>query len=278
MAYRRGNKKSKKYTSSSSLKEHQQGILLLAIALIIACGFASAYLFALNKHASIDHQTFCKKGGIDEVSVVLIDHTDHFNDVQSAELKRELKSIAKNIPQNSWLKLIAVSTDLSSLLKEEPPFCNPGDETTVNDATGNKKLAKSLYEKRYKSKIDEMLASILLTNAQNSSPIMEAIQAASVTTFKSDDAPAVKKLIIVSDLLQHTDEFSMYKEIPDFKDFRKLPYWNKINTDLEDVEVHVFVIRRDGADELQNTKLIKFWADYFSAQGVTDFKSTPIDG
>lgn len=278
MAYRKGGRQWKQNASRRRLKEHQQGILLLAIAVIIACGFAGAYLFALNKHASIDHQTFCKKGGIDEVSVVLIDHTDHFNDVQSAELKRELKSIAKNIPQNSWLKLIAVSTDPSSLLKEEPPFCNPGDETTVSDVTGNKNLAKSLYEKRYKSKIDEMLASILLTNVQNSSPIMEAIQAASVTTFKSEDAPAVKKLIIVSDLLQHTDEFSMYREIPDFKDFRNLPYWNKINTDLEDVEVHVFVIRRDGADELQNTKLIKFWADYFSAQGVTDFKSTPIDG
>ena len=278
MAYRKNGRQWKQNASRRRLKEHRQGILLLAIALIIACGFAGLYLFAKNRHDSVDHQTFCKRGRIDEVSVVLIDQTDHFNDVQSTELKRELKFIARNIPKNSWLKLIAVSTDPSSLLKEESPFCNPGDENTTNNFIGNKKLAKDLYEKRYKSKIDEMLESILLANTQNSSPIMEAIQATSVTTFKNDDAPAVKKLIIVSDLLQHTNEFSMYREIPDFKDFKNLPYWNKINTDLEDVKVHVFVIRRDGADELQNTKLIKFWTDYFSAQGVTDFKSTPIDG
>lgn len=279
MVNRRNRRGWQQKVSSRRLKEHRQGIIIFSFAALLATSLIFAYFYFLQKSESIDADTFCKKGIPEQVTVVLIDHTDQFNEVQKADLERELFNLANNkIPQNTWLKLIAVSADPAQLLKAEKPFCNPGDDRTVSNLTGNKQKAKKLYEIKYKKKIEGMLEEMLHTKSTNSSPIMEALQAVAVTTFKGEEAPVIKKLILVSDLLQHTDEFSMYNGIPDFSTFKQSAYWKKIKSNFSDVEVEILFIRRDGADSLQNSNLIKFWAAYFAEQDVLDFHSIPIDG
>ncbi len=279
MVDRRNKRGWQHQVSSRRLKEHRQGIVIFSFAALLAASLMCIYFYYAQKQESIDADTFCKKGIPEQVTVVLIDHTDQFNEVQKADLERELFNVANNkIAKNTWLKLIAVSSDPTELLKAEAPFCNPGDDRTVSNLTGNKQKAKKLYEIKYKKKIEAMLQDMLDTKSANASPIMEALQAAAVTTFKGESAPVIKKLILVSDLLQHTDEFSMYKEIPDFSSFKQSSYWKKIKSDFSKVEVEILFIRRDGADSLQNSKLIKFWAAYFAEQDALDFKSIPIDG
>src|SRR5690606_14736364 len=115
------------------------------------------------------------------------------------------------------------------------------------------------------AKLDELLAA----PDSASSPIYEAIQAVAVRSFGRPEYDGVaKRLIVVSDLLQNVPgKDSHYREVREFDEFGSSAYFSQVRADLDDVRVHLYYMNRSD-QSAQGAEHIRFWDDYFSAQGA----------
>lgn len=268
-----------KRTHHARNRKHDIGAMLLFGVAIVSIG-TFFYLFSAAKsdQMSIDEHN-CKAKNIPEIIAVVIDYTDSINAIQKASLEKYLQDIAYTMSKNGKLKFYSVQDMNNGTLDAELEVCNPGNEDGVSEWTGNKKLARKKYEEQFTSQIEKQLNMLLTAKTANSSPIMRSLQSVYVTNMKGHDVEhSKKKLILVSDLLEHTDAFSMYNGVPDFNAFEKTAYWSQVKADMNNTDVELLFLNRASAYKLQTPDLKLFWQYYFLNQGANSVKFLPIEG
>ena len=112
------------------------------------------------------------------------------------------------------------------------------------------------------------------------SPLMENVQAISVTLFaRRAHAEAPKRLIVVSDLMQHSEHLSLYRGRLDYDAFDSSVGADALRTNLRDVEVEVLFVQRREHDRFDDARgLIEFWERWLEAQGGRLERASRIDG
>jgi len=278
MAYRQRNRNRRRRTGSSSLNKTFLAVLIMGVALSLLGAFAFIDVRETKKRANIDSSTFCQKNILPQSTVILIDHTDRINPTQRAALEARLWDIANAVPKNGSIKVFSVDQVKNSVLTPEIELCNPGDEEDVDELTGNKRLAHNRYEDRFRKPIGQLLNKVFDEETASQSPIMEALQSVVVTSFiGSKNNASQKKLVLVSDLLEYTPEFSLYKSVPTFDEYKRSSHWPRVKSDLAGVDVEIFFLHRAGLEK-QTSALVKFWVDFFTAQGAVVQHTVPIEG
>lgn len=255
------------------------------VALIITVFSLSAiftlfyfYLTTLQEHQNID-QNGCKKSGTPEKVVILIDHTDSINVIQKSSIETYLLDVAYSLGKYGALELYDVQNIINDNLHAKFTLCNPGNDKDVSSWTGNKQLARKKYEENFSDIIDHQLEDLLTAEQANNSPIMRSIQSIYVTALNGQKYQNVKKrLIIVSDLLEHTDAFSMYKNMPTFSEFKASAYWKQVKANLSGIHIEILYLNRPSANTIQSPALKQFWQYYFLEQGAETVKFVPIEG
>jgi hypothetical protein len=98
------------------------------------------------------------------------------------------------------------------------------------------------------------------------SPVVEGLAAA-----VSDPAfsGAQRRLVLVSDLLQFTEGYSLYAPGADWARYRESPGALRNAPDLTGVNVRVVQLERRDRGELQEAAREKFWRPYFEDSGAT---------
>lgn len=274
---RRGGRRQRRSGGSGVSKNTQAGIILV-VALVLLGGFLATYFMA-KKDASHISQDFCRNDTLPEMTAVVIDHTDKISTVQKASLERRLWDVSNNLEKNGAIQFFSVEKVGDRVLEPGVSLCNPGSEKEVNEWSGNKRLARKHYEEKFASILKEKLEGILTAPTAETSPVMEAVQSVVVTSFIGESNNAKKKkLVLVSDLLEHTDAFSFYKGIPDFDVYRKGSHWPSVKADMSGIDVEIFYLNRPGAERIQTPQLKLFWQMYFLEQGAGSVKFVPIEG
>jgi len=92
------------------------------------------------------------------------------------------------------------------------------------------------------------------------------VQAIAVREFAPLKEGAQRRLIIVSDLLQHTPELSLYKAVPDIGAFRRSSYGQRVECDLHGVKTQVH--RLNSATAKRMEEVVPFWLDWLMFQGA----------
>jgi hypothetical protein len=87
-----------------------------------------------------------------------------------------------------------------------------------------------------------------------------------------------KRLVVFSDLLQHSQSLSLYTEVPRAEDFTRTEAYRKLRADLRDVDVEIFLIRRETKKRIQSPELIRFWEELIAAEGGRVSRYKPIEG
>lgn len=275
----------KRYNSSRNRKVKRNSrsniiaTFMFAASFAIIFGLGYLYFMAKNQVDEIDSATFCHKGEPTAVTAILIDHTDNINATQKAALEIRLWDIAKSIPKNSVIRVYSVGGVAKQVLVPDIVLCNPGNGETVSSITGNKVLATKRYEQKFKEPITKILDRIVSGGTAEESPIMKSLQSVAVTSFVGEDKNiSRKKLILVSDLLEHTSAFSVYKGVPDFESYKNTSNWSSVKADLTGVDVEIFFLRREGEERLQNVKLRDFWTKFIENQGASVTHFLPVEG
>ncbi len=272
-------KKHRRNGSSSISSQTIVAICITAITILLAGGLFYKIYNARSISNNINKTTFCRKDGSKEITVVLVDHTDKINIIQQTSIENRLWDEVKGTTKNSLIKVFDVGKVIDKVLVPEISLCNPGDELSVNEITGNKEFTKKHFENKFKEPINKILKRIIDSKIANESPIMESIQSVVVTSFIGNTSKdAKKKLIIVSDILQHSKEFSLYKEIPDFEQYKNSSHWKSVRSNMSGVEVEIFFLHRKEASAIQTSKLRDFWINFFESQGATVSHFLPIEG
>src|SRR5579885_670553 len=246
-------------------------VILTVVAIVgVVAALAAVFWFANEKESALmalDRNTFCPKSGPTSETAILVDRTDPLTDIQGEALEREILALANEVPKHGVLNIYEVGVG-GSLLNPVVSVCNPGDGTDVSSLDDNPKFWKQRYEQKFVSPIKLMLSQMRLDIEASTSPIMEAVQAIAVRDFGSGSTVERKRLVVISDLLQHVKDFSLYQGVPDFNAFWRGGYGASVRSDLADVHVTIELLHRRAAASRQTDALGKFWLDWFQAQGA----------
>jgi len=230
-------------------KERRYFILgSFGILLIVFLGIYSAYL---NYKGEKDDR-FCLKNS-DDLKVVdfLFDVTDRPSKNQKRVIENRLEEKLSSLPQGTLVRIFSISSDIGGLSNVEFEMCKPAMVSETSELTGNKLLSERNYRIKFKAPLSYTLQSILIRKTQELSPIIEALHDYSK---KVHPVTTSHEIIIFSDLLQNTDDYSVYSEN---KRLTSYPY----DVDLNQADVHFYVMERKGnMRKRQNRQFIEDWS------------------
>jgi hypothetical protein len=253
------------------------GYAMGAAALLVVAGIGW-YVLVESDSKRLDSNLCPAEGGPSSVRVVIVDATDPYNAIQWRNVRNRLLDLKEDVPKHGLLAIFSVTEGLQETLQPEFELCNPGSGDELSIWTSNPELARRKWERSFVAPVDSILSTLNTDEPRRRSPIMEAIQAARarVGTYDTGD----RKLLLVSDLMQHTETYSHYgSRPPDFERFESTATEGKLSADLSGWEVEVLYARRRGAEsEVQGRRHIDFWDQYFLQSGATLRRVKSIDG
>ncbi|ABS67485.1 hypothetical protein Xaut_2242 [Xanthobacter versatilis] len=240
--------------------------LLLLLCAIIVAGVA---VWRWNAPAPVEltKDTLCPVGGPWAITVVLLDASDDIPPVTKAEIQTVLRDAARTIQKGELLELRALDprTPGGRILFEK---CNPGDGTDLSTLSANPDAAKRRWLSEFDRPLTETLAH-LDASSSATSPLLATIQAIAVQRFGGAAARELRKrLIVVSDMIEHGPEYSQYKGDLSYGRFKKTATYKATHTNLNGASVDFYYIQRI-KPILDSGAHIQFWLDWIADSSGT---------
>ena len=235
----------------------------LLIAAVIAAIGSVVYVSVLGpKSPILSKDSLCPLDGPRGVTVVLIDASDDLPEIAKRQVTRLLLDIADSLPAYYQLELRTLDTVIPGgrILFSK---CNPGDGADLSELTANPQLARRRWKDGFQTPIETSLKGSLQSARATASPIMGTMQQIAVDRFTgraADKQP--KSLIIVSDMIEHTPDYSQYAGDLTFERFKRSKGYQKFRTDLQQADVTIHYVQRQTQRSLNTADLIRFWLEW----------------
>lgn len=246
--------------SQGGLSRYILGAVLLLMATVVACGFAYLKLTA-KVPPKLDQATLCPLDGPTSITIVLLDASDALPPIGRQQLTTELIDLAESTPEYGLFELRVLEPGASGGTVKFHA-CNPGDGSGVDALTGNKELARKKWTQGFKAPLEQALAADLTGVPSDNSPIMATIQAIAVERFtgaKTDGV--VKKLVVVSDMIENERDYNQYRGDLSFARFKKSLAYRQYRTDLHGAEVSIKYVQRQ-KPPIDSVAHIRFWQEW----------------
>jgi len=256
--------------SSTRRKTQSQGAgnlkwyLLIAVCAVVVGGFGYA-AFSLAGKNQTDEVTLCHKGGALNVTAILLDLTDPLTKTQHARLKTILQK---------EVRLSSTDTMISFGVVSENPDnwgvrfakCKPETGANANALYANPRQISQRYDREFTQPMQAKLADAIIGQAENQSPIMEALQSLISQTPEFTRVKGHRKIIIVSDMLQHSATLSFYRG-QGWDYFAENGGMERLSENLDGVSIEILKIPRTGP-RIPGREIVEgFWTRYFDRQG-----------
>jgi len=247
------------------------GVLMTLVATcFLIIGSGAIYLHF--KKTDTDKATGCPVHGYEYITAILVDMTDALNPVQTAALRNALAKVRDETPRYGRLEIYPLRSFASQTLEPLYAGCSPGSGRDVDSSLyGNPQLADRIWSKLFAARVDEVAAALANLPEEQNSPILSAIKSVSVTSFGSPQARNAqrKRLILISDLIEHTSELSMYSGVPDFSKFKDTNLYAAVRPGLRSADIELVVFERKTKNNVQNSRWRNFWITYFESVNST---------
>ena len=264
---------------ASSWLSYVVGLLLICIASAIGVFAFTKYLDLKDDHVALDKSTYCPtdSANLTKFTALLVDTTDRLSEIQQSSIVNVVDRVISQIPRYGALAIFTVSTDPEVQSQPLLMRCNPGRKSEIDPLIGNPEKIEKEWEDGFKNAVSDELKRSLEADSADSSPILESIQRISIQQFDKIEYDLVaRSLVVVSDFLQHTSDYSHYRSVPNYSDFESTQYFRKIKVNLQSVDVEMWQVRRNSSR--QNERLREFWEDYFRACGVATISFNQLSG
>lgn len=261
--------------------ESNLGAIIGGIFLVLVTVAIGATVWFLKSQAEarpvLDKVTLCPLGGPKEITAVLLDVTDPISEVTALDLRNQFQEVVKAVPAGGLIQVYTL-TENPSQLNQSFSGCNPGDASTVDDWTGNPRLVKERWEKGFQKPLDEIAGRVSDGVAGKQSPILAGIQRINVEAFGSPkyrDIP--KRLIVASDMIEHTSVYSMYADGVNYAKFQKSGAPDQFRTALQGTPVRILEFQRPGL-KFDSLQLAEFWTKWIMANDGQLDRFTRLEG
>lgn len=244
------------------------GLILGAIGcILLSVGIVGGYLYLKNRAAdevALDQTTLCPVDGPRSVTAVLLDVTDPISDTTAADLRNEFQALVYQVPIGGLIQVYAL-TEREGELAATFSGCNPGAGKDVDEWTRNPRLAQERWEKAFQEPLEEISKRLREGANGQFSPIMAGIQQINLQAFSVPKHQGIpRSLVIASDMVEHTNSFSMYKAGASYPKYEQSGAPPKFRTPLDDIEVRVLEFQRSGL-KFSDEDLSGFWNRWISS-------------
>jgi hypothetical protein len=197
--------------------------------------------------------------------VVLVDTSDHLTETTKREVRQILSEQITSLPVDYKLdiRILDVPNNKSRSLFLR---CNPGDGAGLSEWTDNPTIARKRWTEEFQKRADQAILDSLRPEQAISSPLMGAIQDIAIEQFSASNAREIpKSLVIISDMLENTRDYSQYARAGDlsYERYKRSPAYLKYRTDLHGAKVTIHYVRRLGV-KMDTLPHIQFWRQWIA--------------
>ncbi len=270
-----------RYKSASARRDQKKayvsGVIILGV-LVAFAGIGWLWYTSVTGARELDKVTLCPSDP-DSTAILLVDVTDPMTVAQRQDFRNQLDKLRDSIPRFGRLSIARVDSTSAELLHPVITRCNPGKASDVSEETGNPKKLQKLWDEGFSAPLQQAFETISQASPAGQSPIMESIQSVALTDLnRGAAATKPRKLVIVSDLLQHTNDIDFYKPLPDADGLINSPAFKKVRADLNGVIVELWMLQRGDSDKTQTRELIDLWEAVLREQGATVVRVYNVSG
>jgi hypothetical protein len=240
---------------------------------------------SIDRPPPLDAATLCPAtdgggptAGAASRTVVLLDGSDALPPIAERQVTNALTALAEDLPVAGLLevRLLDAVTPGGRVLFSR---CNPGDGEGLSEWTANPQAARRRWLADFREPVAALVGGGVPAAPAEVSPIMATVQSIAVERFEGDGArDRPKRLVIVSDMLENTPDYSQYREPLDLPAFRASAAARKFATDLHGAEVTVYYISRDRSGEADSGAHIRFWEAWFADNGGRLVEAVKLQG
>lgn len=250
-----------------------KGILLAVIGLLLIGALGGGWYWATNKQVKLDAATNCPVSGPTAIHAILIDRSDPIQPLQAQQARLTIDRYVKNAKVGERFDLYVADGDAGKVLSAVSSVCNPGRGDQANELYQNPQMIQRQFEEKFLAPLNTTLGQLLSVATSQTSPILESIRAAAVSSFGTVEAGVIPlRLTIISDLVQNTPLYSNFRSEPNFADLAKRPEWRSLQANLKGAKVDVMYLLRTTATRnnlpIQNRPHQEFWFKVFDANGA----------
>ena len=185
-------------------------------------GFTAGVLFSvlaltatvwLMRPADLDAATLCPTNRpLAGHTVVIVDRTDRWTTAMGAALTQLVENAQRDT--DKYEKFSIVSLDANQSVHPLFSICNPGEPTFWSDLYRGRRYTTRDFEERFVGAADRVVEQVREPSEARTSPIVEYVH----RWLGSDDFNANvahRRLILVSDMRQNSDLYSIYSGAED---------------------------------------------------------------
>lgn len=251
------------------------GVIILAVA-----GFAAAAIVTANRPA--DAYALCQSSAqkAAATTVILVDATDPFTEDQRRRLKSTIEAERDRLPEGGRLILAALNPDAPWEPAELISVCNPGKAENANPFLVTRSKIEKRWQIAFADPIEKARLQSMERGTSERSPIIVSV-AAILARADFDTRVSVRRLVVISDLLEH--EKGIYSQLRggDFwSTYQASPLAKSIHLDLHGVSVAIDYLQRGKFAGVQGPRHQAFWQRLIKEAGANDVTflgmATPI--
>lgn len=270
--------------SNPDKRSDQKGLILIAGAIAVL-----AMILVIGLRPSVElGDDLCpvdEKKMTDRIAII-IDPTDTLNTRQSSDAVSEVLRLIESAPQFAEISLHEVHSSDNTSFR----ICKPAHHDSIGffeQLYVNQDFVERDYTENFKDPLLVKLEDLLTETGSSESPIIRTIQTISIDAFGSFNGVGQRQVIIVSDMVQHSDDWSFFRDPLDFdalsrhQNYRtmKSRHLGKENNQGKAIITVLLLARRGQAGFIQQkNNFMDFWKEYFIDQGAENLSWEYITG
>jgi len=257
------------------------GALLTALGLVLIGALGGGYWWLKSTKVRIDAETNCPLAGPRAVHVVIFDRSDPVSPQQAQRIRQVMHELKAAARFGQRFDIYTFEGDSKNVLHPVLVVCSPGPPEEANQLIENPALVRRNYEKRFASVLDQTVEALLQETTRPTSPIIESIRAAAITSFGPVGGNVPLRVTLFSDMVQHTAMYSQFRSEADFAQLSKSQVWPSLRPDLKGAEVQVYYVLRPepkgpGGRSIQSRGHQSFWEQLIAAGNGRVTKIEPL--
>ncbi len=254
--------------------------LLIILGVLIVFASLAFFRFELQKKQIVfDPETLCPTETLSPKYVALVfDKSDEYNKIQQHFLKRFIGEFKTSLLPGTKVSIYVIDNKIEQKISPDFVVCTPRTGEDANAFFENPRLIRQRWSEQFEQPLDQVIEGFLKAGESDFSPIMEIFQIIALSAFPPGDNASEKQIILISDMLHHTLEWSHYRGQMNLANLQKTTYYQRINTDLQNAKINILYVRREGMEKLQNKRHAFFWADFIQSIGGHVTLIEKIDG
>jgi hypothetical protein len=247
-------------------------VLLGTIGILVLVGLVGVYWYVKSSRPELDAETNCPKAGPRGIHVILFDRSDPISEQQAQRIRQTIDRYRVDAQFGARFDLYTFEGDTAHTLQPKLSICALGKPDEANRLIQNPERVRQRYEARFSSVLNQTVDELLRTTTQPTSPIIESIRAAAISSYGPIEAGQLPlKLTLISDMVQHTKLVSQFQTDVKFPDLAASPNWITIQPRLKGAEVDILYLLRPSAlrnrAPIQNGPHQRFWEQLITASG-----------